>query len=86
LGRGYIDLREQFPFEGREGEAQTDALKYRLVKEKEGFSPIGPVVLANWLPRGAMTDGDMRIMGFVEGVEVVEPQVTQMLLHVFNSS
>jgi len=40
LGRDYIDLREQLPLEGREGEAQTDALKYRLVKEKEGFSPI----------------------------------------------
>jgi len=33
-----------------------------------------------------MTDGDMRIMGFAEGVEVVQPQVTQMFLYVFNSS
>jgi len=33
-----------------------------------------------------MTDGDMRIMGFAEGVEVIQPQVTQMILYVLNSS
>jgi len=69
----------------REGEAQADALKYRLVKQEEGFPPIGTVVHANWLPRGAMADGDVRIMGSAEGVEVVQSQVTQMFLYVFNS-
>ena len=73
MGRGYIDLREQLPLEGREGKAQADAFEYRLVKEEEGFSPIGPVVHANWLPRGAMTNGDIGIMGFAEGVEVIQP-------------
>jgi len=66
-------------------EAHTDALKYRLVKE-EGFPPIGPVVHANWLPRGAMTDGDVRIMGSAEGVEIVQSQVTQVFLYAFDSS
>ena len=32
-----------------------------------------------------MTDGDMRIMGFAEGVEVIQPQVTQVFLYVLNS-
>ena len=29
---------------------------------------------------GAMTDGDVRIVGSAEGVEVVQSQVTQMVL------
>jgi len=33
-----------------------------------------------------VTDGDVRIMGFAEGVEVIQPQVTQVILHVLNSS
>jgi len=86
LGGGYVDLREQLPLEGCEGEAKTDALKYRLIEEEEGFSPSGPVVHVNWLPRGAMTDGDVRIVGSAEGVEVVHSQVTQMVLYVFNGS
>ena len=86
LGGGYVNLREQLPLEGREGEAKTDALKYRLIEEEEGFSPIGLVVHANWLPRGAMTDGDVRIVGSAEGVKVVQSPVTQMVLYVFNSS
>ena len=85
MGRGYIDLREQLPLEGREGKAQADTFEYCLVKEEEGFSPVGPIVHTNWLPRGAMTNGDVGIMGFAEGVEVIQPQVTQMILYVFNS-
>ena len=33
-----------------------------------------------------MTDGDMRIMGFAEGVEVIQLQVTQMILYILSSS
>jgi len=57
-----------------------------LIEEEEGFPTIGPVVHANWLPRVAMTDGDVRIVGSAEGVEVVQLQVTQMVLYVFNGS
>jgi len=31
-----------------------------------------------------MANRDMRIMGFAEGVKVVQPQVTQVILYVFN--
>jgi len=86
LGGGYIALCEQLPLEGRKGEAQTDTLEHRLVKEEEGFPPIGPVVHTNWLPRGAMTNGNVRIMGSAEGVEIVQSQITQVFLYVFNSS
>jgi len=53
-------------------------------EEEEGFSLIGPVVHTNWLPRGAMADGDVGIVGSAEGVEVVQSRVTQMVLYVFN--
>jgi len=33
-----------------------------------------------------MTDGDMRIMGLAEGVEVIQPQLTQMILYVLSGS
>jgi len=33
-----------------------------------------------------MTNEDMGIMGFAEGVEVIQAQVTQMILYIFNSS
>ena len=84
MGRGYVDLCEQLPLEGCEWEAQTNAFEYRLVEEKERLSPIGSVVHTKWLPRGAMTNRDMRIVGFAEGVKVVQPQVTQVILYVFN--
>ena len=32
-----------------------------------------------------MANRDMRIVFFVEGVKVVQPQVTQVILYVFNS-
>jgi len=31
-----------------------------------------------------MADRDMGIVGFVKGVKVVQPQVTQVILYVFN--
>jgi len=50
---------------------KTDALKNRLIEE-EGLPPIGFIIHANWLPRGAMADRDVRIVGSAEGVEVVQ--------------
>jgi len=51
---------------------KTDALKNRLIEEEEGLPPIGFIIHANWLPRGAMADRDVRIVGSAEGVEVVQ--------------
>jgi len=44
VGWGDVDLREQFSFEPRKGQAHPNAIEYGLVKVEEGNSIVGPLI------------------------------------------
>jgi len=86
LGRGYVNLGEQLPLEACEGQAQTGAFEHRLVKEEKGLPTIGPIVHADRLPGGSVTNGNVGFVATAEGIEVVGSWVTLMVLHVYDGS
>jgi len=84
LGRGGVDFGKQLPFEESKGETQAHSLEYHLVDEEEGTSPGSPCVHTNGFPRLHTTYEDVGIVGFVEGVEIVERGVPPVGLYVFD--
>ena len=47
---------------------------------------MGPIVHADRLPGGVVTNGDVGVVDAVEGIEIVGSWVTQMVLHVYDGS
>jgi len=84
LGRGGVDFSKQLPFEGSKGETQAHSLEYHLVDEEEWTSPSSPFVHTNGFPRLYTTYEDVGVVGFVEGIEIVERGVPPVGLNVFD--
>ena len=55
---------------GVKGRRTPTCLKTIWYIKKKGF-PLGPIVHTNRFPGGALTDGDVSIVGTAEGIEVV---------------
>ena len=71
LGGGRVDLREEFPLEGCKWKAHTHAFEYCLVHEEKGGPIPRPIIHTYGFPRCAVANGDVGIVGAIEGVEVV---------------
>ena len=84
LGRGGVDFSKQLPFEGSKGETQAHSLEYHLVDEEERTSRSSPFVHTNGFPWLYTTYKDVGVVGFVEGVEIVERGVPSVGLYVFD--
>jgi len=66
-----VDFGKQLPFEGCRRKAQTDALEHCLIKEEKGFPTVGPIIHADRLPGGAMTNGDVGVVDATKSIEIV---------------
>ena len=82
LGRGNVDFSKEFPLEGRERKAHPNAFKHRLIHEEEGFPFPGSVVHTHRFPWSAGTNGNVGIMGAVEGIKVIQMGITAVVLQV----
>ena len=84
LGRGNVNLSQQLPLEGSEGQAQTHSPEHHLVDEEERASPSRPFVYTNGLPRPCTAYKDVGVVGLVKLVEVVECGVPPVGFNVFD--
>ena len=78
LGGGGVNLSEEFPLKGREGETHPDAFKYRLVHEEERIPLSRSVIHTHRFPRSARTN----VVSAAEGIKVIQVGVPTVILQV----